>query len=82
MSTNSPRRNISTTGGKDSAAVLLTAVERYNLHPLAVLVDNGFIPSEVEERSPRLLRCRHMQQRQPPSHATKTILNLDIPIRQ
>lgn len=38
-------------GGKDSAAALLTAVNIYRLHPLAVLVDNGFIPREVIEGS-------------------------------
>jgi hypothetical protein len=36
-------------GGKDSALTLLLAVRELNLKPLAVLVDNGFIPEEVQE---------------------------------
>lgn len=36
-------------GGKDSALALLLAVRELNLKPLAVLVDNGFIPEEVQE---------------------------------
>jgi len=36
-------------GGKDSAAALLVARQRYGLHPVAVLVDNGFIPDQVKE---------------------------------
>jgi hypothetical protein len=36
-------------GGKDSALTLLLAVRELNLKPLALLVDNGFIPEEVQE---------------------------------
>jgi predicted PP-loop superfamily ATPase len=35
-------------GGKDSALALLLAVKELNLKPLAILVDNGFIPEEVQ----------------------------------
>jgi hypothetical protein len=38
-------------GGKDSAAALLTAVYIYGLRPIALLIDNGFIPKEVIENS-------------------------------
>jgi hypothetical protein len=38
-------------GGKDSAAALMVAVDEYGLRPLAVLADNGFIPAEVVEAS-------------------------------
>lgn len=46
-----PNCIVAYSGGKDSAAVLLTAIERYNLRPLAFLVDNGFIPPEVQKAS-------------------------------
>jgi hypothetical protein len=36
-------------GGKDSALTLLLSLRELNLKPLAVLVDNGFIPEEVQE---------------------------------
>lgn len=36
-------------GGKDSALAALLAVRELKLKPLAVLVDNGFIPDEVKQ---------------------------------
>lgn len=45
-------------GGKDSALTLLLAVKELNLKPLAVLVDNGFIPDEVKENG-RAFCARH-----------------------
>lgn len=35
-------------GGKDSAAALMLAQQEFGLRPIAVLVDNGFIPHEVK----------------------------------
>jgi PP-loop superfamily ATP-utilizing enzyme len=46
-----PNCIIAYSGGKDSAAALLIAIEKYKLHPIAILVDNGFIPEEVQEAS-------------------------------
>ena len=46
-----PDSVVAFSGGKDSAATLLAAVEMYGLRPLAVLVDNGFVPDEVKEQS-------------------------------
>ncbi|SIT49037.1 Hypothethical protein, Adenine nucleotide alpha hydrolases-like [Paraburkholderia ribeironis] len=45
----SPDSVLAFSGGKDSALTLLLAVKELNLKPLAVLVDNGFIPDEVKE---------------------------------
>ena len=36
-------------GGKDSAAVLMFATTLFKLRPVALLVDNGFIPDEVKD---------------------------------
>ena len=38
-------------GGKDSALTLMLAVKELNLRPIAVLVDNGFIPDEVKDNA-------------------------------
>ncbi len=38
-------------GGKDSATALILAVKVLGLKPVAVFVDNGFIPDEVKENS-------------------------------
>lgn len=46
-----PNCIVAYSGGKDSAAALLAAIGRYKLRPIAVLVDNGFIPSEIQEAS-------------------------------
>jgi PP-loop superfamily ATP-utilizing enzyme len=51
--TGSPDCVIAFSGGKDSAAALLISVRHYGLRPLAVMVDNGFIPQEVKEESAR-----------------------------
>jgi hypothetical protein len=45
----SPDSVLAFSGGKDSALALLLAVKELNLKPLAILVDNGFIPEEVQE---------------------------------
>lgn len=45
-------------GGKDSAAALLTAIEQYGLRPIAVLVDNGFIPTIVQDSARNF--CSHL----------------------
>ena len=47
--TGSPDSVVAFSGGKDSALTLLLAVRELQLKPLAVLVDNGFIPDEVKE---------------------------------
>lgn len=38
-------------GGKDSALTLMLAVKELGLRPVAVLVDNGFIPNEVKDNA-------------------------------
>ncbi len=47
--TGSPDSVLAFSGGKDSALTVLLAVRELKLKPLAVLVDNGFIPDEVKE---------------------------------
>ncbi len=44
-----PDSVVAFSGGKDSALTLLLAVRELQLKPLAVLVDNGFIPEEVKD---------------------------------
>lgn len=49
--TGTPDCVLAFSGGKDSALTLLLAVKELDLHPIAVLVDNGFIPDEVKDNA-------------------------------
>ena len=46
-----PDAVVAYSGGKDSALTLLLAVKELHLRPIAVLVDNGFIPDEVKDNA-------------------------------